>query len=191
MAKVLLFLLFILVCGSLGWELNRQWQTPLPERTAPEAGQDGVAALPADPQFRMPPEESYSAILERPLFSPSRRPPEDAPSEVVTSRDLEITFKGVIISAGERWALLERTDGKGKLRLQEGDEFQGWILEAIEAQRVIFRQDAEEKALPLLFEEVPQPPARRTKRRTRQQNAPAEPQKKQNAQESEEQPERQ
>lgn len=189
MAKSLLFLLLIMVCGSLGWELNRQWQTPLPELSAPDPEPDGVAALPADPQFRMPPEESYSAIIERPLFSPSRRPPEGGPVEVVTSRELAINFRGVSLSAGERWALFERKDGKGRLRLQEGDEFQGWILEVIEALQVTFRQDAEQQVLPLKFEEGPERPARRKPRRTRQQNA--QPQQNQNAQETEEQPERQ
>ncbi len=191
MTKVLLFLLLILVCGSLGWELNRQWNTPLPEPSIPEAASGGVAALPADPQYRMPPEESYSAIIERPLFSPSRRPPEGGPVEVVTSRDLAINFTGVSITAGERWALFERKDGKGKLQLQEGDEFQGWILEVIEALQVTFRQDAEEQVLPLKFEVGPERPTRRTKRRVRQQSAPAQPQQDQNGRETEEQPERQ
>ena len=174
MARLLLLLLLISACGGLGWELSRQWQAPLPEQPPASSGQPaGVAAIPPPPEFSMPPAGSFSAIVERPLFAATRRPPEEQADEPVISRDLPITLTGVNISAGERWALFKRNDGKGNLRLQEGDEFQGWLLEAIEPQQVTFRQGEEAKVLALAFDEAPKQPPRRRNRRARQQSEAA------------------
>jgi general secretion pathway protein N len=168
-------LLLITACGGLGWELSRQWQAPLPEQ--PPASLDnlkGIAAIPPPPKFNMPRAGTFSAIVQRPLFAANRRPPAEQAIEPQSSKELEITFNGVKISAGERQALFQRKDGKGNLRLQEGDEFQGWILEEIEPERVVFRQGDEKKVLALSFDEPPKQPARRKNRRkkrgTRQQN---------------------
>jgi hypothetical protein len=180
MARHLLLLLLISACGGLGWELSRQWQAPLPEQPPASSGEPaGVAAIPPPPEFSMPPAGSFSAIVERPLFAATRRPPEEQESTPVTSRDLDITLTGVNISAGERVALFKRKDGKGNLRLQEGDEFQGWVLEVIEPQQVTFRQEEETKVLVLVFDQAPQQPPRRRNRRARQQNeaAPEKPKK--------------
>ena len=81
--------------------------------------------LPLAPQFAMTAIENYQAVLERPLFSPNRRPPPEDSMTTLVSKEFDFDLKGVVIDDDVRTALLRRrADGK-IVRLTNGDEIEG------------------------------------------------------------------
>jgi hypothetical protein len=77
-------------------------------------------------------------ILDRPLFAPSRRPPqEEVPVETVEAPEVEAPppviprLAGIIVGPQSRRALFQPADGGKPLSLGEGDEIAGWVIEAI------------------------------------------------------------
>lgn len=94
---------------------------------------------------RVPPlnmEAAIAEILERPLFSPARHPPEvlSASNPEETSNEppprLHGRLAGVIIRPGTREALFART-GQKPIGVRIGGEIDGWRIAAIEPDRVI------------------------------------------------------
>ena len=93
----------------------------------------------------LPPLEAFAAIIERPLFSPSRRPwepvvvavepqtgPVDEP-EVVKPLDPGVAFVGSLKRSGEIMALVTRDNGQIVEALRRGDRIDGWrVVEVTE-----------------------------------------------------------
>ena len=141
---------------------------PSPER---------IAALPDRPVFAMPPIESFSEIAARPLFSESRRPPgpaaepepepETKPGKaaaVVVRRGLFVLV-GVVITARTRLAIVRQRTAREAVRLVEGQQIEGWTVDSIQPDRVLFRQGAAVEEV-RLDDSIAPPPPRRPKRRT-------------------------
>jgi hypothetical protein len=142
-----------------------------PPKPAPGGG-DGeapaLAALPAQPRYTLAPAEDFSEVLERPLFSPTRRPPAEGTVAAPDSEPtLEVTLMGIIISSEEQIAIVKPKGGGGFLRLSVGDSFQGWAVESIEPNRIIFRRGDIEEHIELTYD-LP-PPVQKPKRRKRKQ----------------------
>ena len=93
----------------------------------------------------MPRLSHFSEIVSRPLFAPSRRP---APPELEASEpapkvmSLRFVLRGVVIYGAERVAIVQRKDAPEFLRLVEGQVIDGWRVEAIVPDRVVFRHEA-------------------------------------------------
>ena len=122
--------------------------------------EDFAEAPPAKPQprkpgqeaetqsgFAMPPEGTYTEVSERPLFFRSRRP---LPPEVVTHEEtpadtsrVAFILSGVILTETQRMALLKSQSSPKIARVEEGQEFEGWIVEAIHANKVVMRRGQE------------------------------------------------
>lgn len=100
-----------------------------------------VAADDASPGFALPPIESMSEIVARPLFMPTRRPV-SAPS--VATPPPRLAIAGVIISGERRTAILDTGSGAAApyLRVTAGDVVAGWTVASVEADRVILRNGA-------------------------------------------------
>ncbi len=102
-----------------------------------------VPALPAAQAFQMPPIEDFSETLDRPLFSKIRRPPApepDAPApEPEKKQKVKVRLAGIIISPRERVALVQEPRAREITRLRVGQEIEGWVLEAILADRIVLR----------------------------------------------------
>lgn len=94
-----------------------------------EAGEPAAEAIPAR-------NVNYPGIAERPLFYPTRTPwtpppPEPPPpAEVAPSALASYTLVGVVLSDGQRTALVRAQDKKTVV-LSEGQEFEGWTLKSI------------------------------------------------------------
>ncbi len=136
-------------------------------------GAPPLAALPEEPNYAMAPLDDFSSILERPLFSPTRRPP--APGAVAVAAPesgLEVTLVGVIISSEEQIAIVRLKDASRFARLSVGDSFQGWTLYAIEPSRVTFRRGDREEHIELTYDVPPlvQKPKRRKRRARKERN---------------------
>ena len=156
------------VCVALGAFVFDQVRKapPGPPTSAGGGETPPLAALPAQPSYSLAPMADFSAILERPLFSPTRRPPAEGVAAVAPSEpELKVTLVGVIISSDEQIAIVKLNDAASFARLSVGDSFQGWVLDSIEPSRVTFRRGDIEEHIELTFD-VP-PPVQKPKRRKR------------------------
>ncbi len=161
------------VCAALAWtvyreiQVGQEIQVGAPEPVEVAGGQaPPLPDLPAEPSFVMAPAESFSAILERPLFSPTRRPPAEGTVTIESAEpELEITLVGIIISSEEQIAIIKPKGGSQFVRLSEGDSFQGWILETIEPDRITFQRGDIEEHIELTYDEPP--PVQKPRRRQR------------------------
>jgi general secretion pathway protein N len=159
-------------CLALAAYVYGQVQMEAPGPAPPAGGGEtpALAALSAQPRYAMAPVADFSAILERPLFSPTRRPPaEGAVAAVASEPELQVTLVGVIISSEEQIAIVRPNDESRFARLSVGDSFQGWTLDSIEPSRVTFRRGDVEEHIELTYD-VP-PPVQKPKRRKRKQRS--------------------
>jgi general secretion pathway protein N len=99
--------------------------------------------------FALPSLESYAEVTARPLFSPSRRP---APPQVAQGRSLDagsLVLSGIILTSEARLALVQPGKGAKTMRLSEGQEVQGWIVQSILPDRIVLRRGASEHEIKL------------------------------------------
>jgi type II secretory pathway component PulC len=96
--------------------------------------------------------DNYQAVLERPLFSPNRRPPPEDSMITLVSQDFDFGLKGVIIDDDVRTALFRRQADGQIVRLTEGDEIEGWTLLEVELDFVVMERDGHEEVLELAFD---------------------------------------
>jgi hypothetical protein len=99
------------------------------------------------PPFQEPPAPQipdYPAILERPLFDPSRRPWTAAPSAVDVVPKVEAvpfpeyTLVAVVITGDSRRAVLQRPNSDKSITLSIGQQLEGWTARDIAIDRVQF-----------------------------------------------------
>ncbi len=166
LAATLLLGLCLVLAAFVYVQVQREAPGPAPsgggETTPP------LAALPDQPSYTMAPLEDFAAILERPLFSPTRRPPaQGVTAAAAPEPELQVTLVGVIISSEEQIAIVRLNDADRFARLSVGDSFQGWVLDSIEPSRITFRRGEVEEHIELTYD-VP-PPVQKPKRRKRRQ----------------------
>ncbi len=115
--------------------------------------------------------DAFSGIAARTLFNPTRRriepPPEIMPVPVVKPSSFSLI--GVLISDGVRMALIRRSRASDYIRVEEGQEIDGWRIERIVSDRVVIRNGEAREELVLRDQPAPQAtprkaPKRRTKR---------------------------
>jgi hypothetical protein len=106
---VLLPVLLLAGCLGLGWEIYQQLVvSPAPRPVALAAGPAEPLPEPSEEvSFVMPPADDFAEVMERPLFSPSRRPPSEAALmvEVAANDPLDLELTGVIASGDQRTAI--------------------------------------------------------------------------------------
>ena len=121
-------------------------------------------ALSANPLWAIPLTQ-LSATRERPIFSPSRRPPPAvvaaeatiAKAPAVRKKEPEtpqFALVGTIASDEEGFGIFLDQSTKGALRLKGGGDYQGWKLRAIRSREVTMEKDQQAAVLTL-----PQPGA--------------------------------
>jgi hypothetical protein len=108
---------------------------------------------------------SFSATVERPLFSPTRRPilvdlrPPTAPDEIVdsqatasgpTSASPSIRFVGTIGRGGSMTALVLHGESVAVEELVTGDEIDGWRVADVTSDRLVIERGAEQHAMGIL-----------------------------------------
>jgi len=122
------------------------------------ASAPSAVAQPRDPPATVPSNpvaaqslEQLSTIIDRPLFSPSRRPPAPppAPAPIVQAAEPpappppppNLILFGVVMD-GESARAVVRAGADGKLvRAQIGDEIDGWKVSQIEGRKVVLSLD--------------------------------------------------
>jgi len=132
----------------LYYELNALETSADPEKPAAARM---VQSLPRERTFAMAPIEKFSAIIERPIFSPIRRPATKQPGSEEQQQRSNLALFGIAISAGEQIALVGVEHGTGLIRMKKGEAFSGWVLVDIEGNRVLLRKGSVDEALELNY----------------------------------------
>lgn len=112
-----------------------------------------AAVLNASPARRqdMPEKGRFASIVQRPLFSPTRRPNSEEAAASPVAPILNVTLNGIVISSGEPFALIKASTVESLTRLMEGDQIAGWTVARIEPDRVVVRQGNIEQEVLLDF----------------------------------------
>ncbi|MCU1280090.1 MAG: hypothetical protein JWM53_3636 [bacterium] len=123
--------------------LELQWRSldevaAVPSRLAAAPRQETASSA-----FSMPPLGSLREVVDRPLFSESRRPaPAEAPKEPA-AKPPNLTLVGVFLSVERRQALIERGQPPRVEWISERQKLDGWTVEAIGPDRIVLvRTDA-------------------------------------------------
>jgi general secretion pathway protein N len=156
----------ILALPYLAWTSFAE--TPAPAVGAVAPPQDGDPPQPdhepaEEPLIqRLPPLERFAAIVERPLFSPTRRPepvgtppPADDgaadPVPVATGPDEPgIRFVGTVGQGGSMTAVVIRADSGDALRLATGDTIEGWEVAEVTTSELVLRREERRLVLTIL-----------------------------------------
>jgi hypothetical protein len=156
----------------LAWTSLGEAPAAVAVAVAPRAASaETPAAVPSGPAEapslrQLPPIDRFSVMLERPLFSASRRPlvvaglePEAGPEEnaeeqvpVDAAADgaPPVRFVGTIGQHGAMSALVLRGDQPAVERLVVGDEIDGWRVTGVTASELVMQHDAERLVLTIL-----------------------------------------
>ncbi len=102
-----------------------------------------VAGPPMAPRLELPPIEQFGAIVERPIFTATRRTARAqpvAPSAPASSGGRILgryQVIGVVVAPGNRLVLLKRLGGAETIRLKQGEEIDGWTLVEVTRDEVV------------------------------------------------------
>ncbi len=141
------------LAAVIAWETNwgEALHSPLVIPPAPEAKPVAPALLPEYKPTAGP--EAYAEVIDRPLFSPTRRqappppPPEPPkpPTQVMQTGQYQLT--GTIQVGDKLYAFLKETKGGKGVRAAQGDMLPGGMkLAKVEPDKVLFTQyDSEEE----------------------------------------------
>src|SRR5271169_2345648 len=137
---------------------------------APAGAEDAVmtqaarsdAASPITRPQNPRPEELVAAALTRPLFSSTRRPPQDASSGAAADDLADARLTGIVTTPGHRIAIFAMSGDK-PLKVAEGDAVSGWRIESITPREVSLSGPSGTKTLqpkldPNLVSQPGQPP---------------------------------
>lgn len=138
-----LLLMWLRPNGSLR---GTAWNPPAPHLS------DFAAQLPALPSPAPSNTANFVAMLERPLFSASRRPPPPPPPPVATAEAAVDNFSaakltGVFEGNGAGGVIIRIAD-KDK-RLQLNQVLEGWTLKSISGRDVTFTKGSEKRVMQL------------------------------------------
>jgi hypothetical protein len=153
----------MLLCAGLSAVLYLELQdsTKLSPAAHATPQPQGTSDLPRleEPEPVLPPLATYAAVVERPLFSPSRRAPQ-LPEPVKRARrapPLKATLKGVVLAPQRRTALIEIEGANEPRWVAEGQQIEGWTLEAVLAGQIVLRHgDASRELVLHPDEEMPE-----------------------------------
>jgi hypothetical protein len=151
-------------------------------QSAPAAEPSG-RELPANPLWAIPLKQ-LSSTRERPIFSPSRRPPSPpvvGPPTVAVRvapksagpQSPEFALIGTVIGEKESIAVFADETTKNAIRLRTGEAHKGWALRSVHAREATLERDGESAILGLLrpgteqTASIPRPAAERPGTRRR------------------------
>jgi type II secretory pathway component PulC len=140
----------VLLCAGLAGGLvlevaGSSSPSPPPAVTPPSRS---AAPAEAATRFTLPPLDSFAEVIERPLFSSSRRPSAtDTPQS--TDRPFSATLAGIVISKKSSSIIVAQGDPSVLKRFKQGDEVDGWSIRAIEPNRVVLERRGVEQQIKL------------------------------------------
>jgi hypothetical protein len=142
------------LCLVLAGVVSTEW-LDWQDRAIPPVPAPANAPAPSSMvNFTVPALTTYSEVLSRPLFSPNRRPSEEAPSAPVST---SMTLIAILISPRGPHALVRHGTPPQLDRVVEGQTIDGWTAEAIKFDRVILRHGVDVLELVPVSAEQPHP----------------------------------
>jgi general secretion pathway protein N len=126
--------------------------TTVAEVTIPPATPNASAERPlsANPLWAMPLAQ-FSVTRERPLFTPSRRPPAPPAAAVTVAKVVvpkpkepeqpQLSLVGTIASDEDKFGIFVDQATKNVLRLRIGEDFQGWKLQSVQGRETTFQKN--------------------------------------------------
>jgi len=144
-AGLFIFLAWMWI-GLDGSIRNVHWQAPEPHRT------DFAAMLPALPGVTNADTAQFIAMLDRPLFSFTRKPPPPPPppkpaEEVQVDNLSTARLSGVFTGDGAGGIIIEVAGKHRRARLN--DNIDGWTLQSISGRNVTFTKSGQTRVLQL------------------------------------------
>jgi general secretion pathway protein N len=126
--------------------------------------------LSANPLWEIP-MASLSSTRERPIFSPSRRPPPPAIVAVPVANDPpapkpqrverpQLSLVGTIAGGGQSIGIFVDQTTEAALRLKLGEDYQGWKLRSVQGREVTLERDQQTTILSLPQPGTSEPPGR-------------------------------
>jgi hypothetical protein len=147
--------LALTIGSELGW--GRRVSLTLPQ---PKPQKNMAATAPLHPEFALPPlEQTYTEVLARPLFVPTRSlpPPASAESPQSAMRKGQFILVGVILTKEKNIALLREIANGKVLRVEQGKEINGMLLEKLEQEKITLRQGDDSEEVMLKIQPVQRP----------------------------------
>jgi len=134
-----------------GFVVFQLWQGDVPLSKPPDqqtavAPTEAASGEPTQAGFEMKPSGDYTQIVERPLFTRSRRPPPPSESKAAAggagqaAAAAKIALNGIVLAGGRRVALLRFDSDPKVMHVSEGQQAGGWLIERIGADRVVVRR---------------------------------------------------
>lgn len=143
---------------------------PIDGQGSPVAGRGAKPfTAPSVGDLALPPQETFSATLSRPLFTATRRPPSplaalqggaapqtSAPATAPGPKGVRLVLgtyylRGVVVTPERKLVLLQHHSTGKSVRLAEGETLDGWTIAAIANSELVLRQ-GERKEVFLLHE---------------------------------------
>jgi hypothetical protein len=156
--------LLLVGCAVFGLILLAEIEAPERIAVAPSVSLEQAEPAPALPRLTTAPAAPpVAAILARPLFSPSRRPPKTETAKVSDDGGLaDSRLAGIVIEDGHRFAVFA-PEGAKALTVTEGETVSGWRVESISPREVALSGPDGAKTLqpkfdPNLTPPPPEPP---------------------------------
>lgn len=120
----------------------------LPQSAAYDAQAVPAKPPPAAAALGLPPLASFAAVVDRPLFTPSRRA-SAADKGMAGGATFAGRYRllGLLTAGDQRRALL--AEGPRIIELKEGDTIEGWSISRIEQDRLVLSSGAGEAVLTL------------------------------------------
>lgn len=155
---------WLMVAMVAAGALVLEWRHPprLPALSMVKAS-DAVTVPPLQP-FQPLPLLRYAEIMERPVFIDARRPEEDeaAAPPAPPASDQPLNLIGVVLLPNNAAALLRPEEPNAKvLRVPRGGMVGGWLLETVQAGKVVLRKGNEVRELALIRPVTPPRPVAR------------------------------
>lgn len=132
------------------------------------AAADAAAGAETDPLAKLEPadpKEHYASVIERPLFRPDRKPedpqedePEPEPDPIQATALDGIDLSAVMLTPSAASAWVKGPKDAELRRIRTGDDYDGWMVKEILADRVVLERQGEEDAL-ILRDYANMPPA--------------------------------
>jgi hypothetical protein len=131
------------------------------------AAGDAAAQEESEALFSLPPLVDFSAIVDRPLFSPDRRPPPDQNQSASAGTDSvpaggteqQIVLAGTATDQSARAVAILHDVSQGiQFRVWVGDKVEGWTVKAIRPRAIVLGTAAQEITVTLDEPAVPAVP---------------------------------
>ena len=131
------------------------WPWLFPPVPAPRSLAAPPANAPVPALTTLPALSGFSAIVERPLFSPSRRPPPGAGATLAPSAPSRYRLVGVVATGPKKRAFL--ADGARSIDVTEGDRLDAWTIKQIGTDSVRLSSGEGDTVLKLKPAAAPEP----------------------------------